>query len=450
MRKLTKVEAVLTDKGIDRKLAPETAGVVIPWFKRGQRPTDDRLSETSGLVEALGCDLAFVRGDHIRNPNSAILFSGGLLDTFADDLEAQGCTIAVVDGALTPVQQRNLEERLGIKVIDRTGLILEIFGLRAKTKEGRLQVELARLLYERSRLVRTWTHLERQRGGGGFLSGPGESQLESDRRMLDDKILRLKRDLTDVKRTRAVQRAGRKRSGTPVIALVGYTNSGKSTVFNALTHSHVFAKDMPFATLDPTIRKLELPTLHEAAIIDTVGFITDLPTHLIDSFQATLEESLQADLLVHVRDRASSNDVEQADDVMTVLSRLESETGIDLPPMIEAWNKADLVSPERRETLARAAEESLEPPATLVSGLTGEGLKQLLSGIEAALLTGSVEFSVVLRPQDGKARAWLYEKGEIQSEEHQQDGAMKVHAKLPEVKFGQFIALFKSLAVDVV
>ncbi|OZB14075.1 MAG: GTPase HflX, partial [Hyphomonas sp. 34-62-18] len=254
----------MTEKLIDRLPAPEIAGVVIPWFTPRDRPGPDRLSETAGLVEALGCELGFIRPDHVREVNSSFLLSGGLLDRMANDIAETHATLAVIDASLTPVQQRNLEKRLGVKVIDR-------------------------LLYERSRLVRTWTHLERQRGGGGFLSGPGESQLEADRRMLDDKIVRLRRDLDDVKRTREVQRAGRRRSGKPVIALVGYTNSGKSTLFNRLTGSDVFAKDMPFATLDPTIRRLDLPTLGEAALIDTVGFITDLPTHLIDSFQATLE-----------------------------------------------------------------------------------------------------------------------------------------------------------------
>ena len=341
----------MNDKLIDRLPEPVIAGAVIPWFSPANRPTEERLQETAGLVEALGCELAFLHADHVRNVNSSVLFSGGLLDRFADDLKAHNCTIAVVDGALTPVQQRNLETRLGVKVIDRTGLILEIFGLRARTKEGRLQVELARLLYERSRLVRTWTHLERQRGGGGFLSGPGESQLESDRRMLDEKIVRLRGDLEDVRRTRAMQRAGRKRSGKPVIALVGYTNSGKSTLFNRLSGAKAFAKDMPFATLDPTIRRVDLPTLGEAALIDTVGFITDLPTHLIDSFKATLEEAMQADLLVHVRDRSSAADREQAKDVEIVLERLEKETGLPLPPMIEAWNKADILPRERFEAL---------------------------------------------------------------------------------------------------
>lgn len=439
----------MTEKLIDRLPAPEIAGVVIPWFTPRDRPGADRLSETAGLVEALGCELGFIRPDHVRTVNSSYLLSGGLLDRMAEDIEAQGCTLAVIDGALTPVQQRNLEKRLGVKVIDRTGLILEIFGLRARTKEGRLQVELARLLYERSRLVRTWTHLERQRGGGGFLSGPGESQLEADRRMLDDKILRLRRDLDDVKRTREVQRAGRRRSGKPVIALVGYTNSGKSTLFNQLTGADVFAKDMPFATLDPTIRRLDLPTLGEAALIDTVGFITDLPTHLIDSFQATLEESLQADLLVHVRDRASASDVEQAEDVMQVLGRLETESGLPLPPMIEAWNKMDMLPPERAGSLAALAASTEAPPAAAVSALTGQGIDTLLALIERALLRGRTEIHLMLGPADGKARAWLHQNGEVMGETQQEDGGANLTVRLSPERLGQFRAEFPALVAGV-
>ena len=435
----------MTDKLIDRLPEPEIAGAVIPWFTPANRPSEDRLQETAGLIEALGCELAFLRGDHVRSVNSSVLFSGGLLDRFAEDLEAHNCTVAVVDGALTPVQQRNLETRLGVKVIDRTGLILEIFGLRARTKEGRLQVELARILYERSRLVRTWTHLERQRGGGGFLSGPGESQLEADRRMLDDKIVRLRRDLEDVRRTRAVQRAGRKRSGKPVIALVGYTNSGKSTLFNQLSGAKVFAKDMPFATLDPTIRRIDLPTLGEAALIDTVGFITDLPTHLIDSFKATLEEAMQADLLVHVRDRSSASDRDQAHDVGVVLERLEKETGLPLPPMIEAWNKADLLPPERAEALAYSAQSVGDIPAVLVSALRGEGMEALLDQIEHALLRGAVDVAVTLDPQDGRARAWLHQNGEVNSETSLKDGRLAISVRLPVERVGQFRTEFPEI-----
>lgn len=435
----------MIDKLIDRLPEPEIAGAVIPWFTPANRPSEDRLQETAGLIEALGCELAFLRGDHVRSVNSSVLFSGGLLDRFAEDLEAHNCTVAVVDGALTPVQQRNLETRLGVKVIDRTGLILEIFGLRARTKEGRLQVELARILYERSRLVRTWTHLERQRGGGGFLSGPGESQLEADRRMLDDKIVRLRRDLEDVRRTRAVQRAGRKRSGKPVIALVGYTNSGKSTLFNQLSGAKVFAKDMPFATLDPTIRRIDLPTLGEAALIDTVGFITDLPTHLIDSFKATLEEAMQADLLVHVRDRSSASDRDQAHDVNVVLERLEKETGLPLPPMIEAWNKADLLPPERAEALAYSAQSVGDIPAVLVSALRGEGMEALLDQIEHALLRGAVDVAVTLDPQDGRARAWLHQNGEVNSETSLKDGRLAISVRLPVERVGQFRTEFPEI-----
>jgi GTPase len=435
----------LTTKLIDRLPATEVAGVVIPWFTPADRPSPDRLGETSGLVEALGCQLAFVRPEHIREVNPSYLLSGGILDRMAGDLEAENCTLAVIDGALTPVQQRNLEKRLGRKVIDRTGLILEIFGLRARTKEGRLQVELARILYERSRLVRTWTHLERQRGGSGFLSGPGESQLEADRRMLDDRIIRLKKDLDEVRRTRAVQRAGRRRTGTPVVALVGYTNSGKSTLFNRLTGSDVFARDMPFATLDPTIRRLDLPALGEAALIDTVGFITDLPTHLIDSFQATLEESLQADLLVHVRDRASASDLDQAGDVMQVLARLESESGLPLPPMIEAWNKLDALPDSRAQSLRALAASETDPPATAISALTGEGMDGLLALIERALLQGRHELAVTLGPADGKARAWLHRNGDVVSEETSEDGQSVITVRLSAERLGQFRAEFPAL-----
>ena len=439
----------MSDRLIDRLPAPEIAGAIIPWFSPANRPTADRLEETSGLIEALGCELAFLRPEHVRQVNSAQLISGGILNRLAEDLEAANCTLVVIDGALTPVQQRNLEKKLGVKVIDRTGLILEIFGLRARTKEGRLQVELARLLYERSRLVRTWTHLERQRGGGGFLSGPGESQLEADRRMLDDKIVRLKADLDDVRRTRAVQRAGRQRTGKPVVALVGYTNAGKSTLFNRLTGADVFAKDMPFATLDPTIRRLDLPTLGEAALIDTVGFITDLPTHLIDSFQATLEEAMQADLLVHVRDRSSPADLEQAEDVLRVLGRLEQETGLPLPPMIEAWNKADLLSPERAEALELAALNQEGYPAVLLSAVTGRGMDELLAAIERGLLMSAAEVRMVLKPEHGRARAWLHRNGEVLSEEIQDNGASLMRVRLKSDRLGQFRAEFPEIETEV-
>ncbi len=426
---------------------PEIAGVVIPWFSSADRPGRERVQETTGLVQALGCSLSFLRPVHVRQVNPSHLLSGGLLDLFAEDLLAAKATLAVVDGALTPVQQRNLENRLGLKVIDRTGLILEIFGLRARTREGRLQVELARILYERSRLVRTWTHLERQRGGGGFLSGPGESQIESDRRMLDDRILRLRRDISEVRRTRSVQRAGRLRGGRPVIALVGYTNSGKSTLFNKLTGANVLAQDMPFATLDTTIRRLDLPVLGEAVLIDTVGFISDLPTHLVESFQATLEEILHADLLVHVRDRTSGADREQADEVMKVLHQLEAETGLHLPPIVEAWNKSDKVEFESLQALQLAADEmETEPRAAIVSGLTGKGIPSLLKLIDDTLVEQTPAILVRLEPCEGKARAWLHQHGEVLVEEADKSGVTSLQVRLRRDRIGQFRAVFPHLA----
>ncbi|MEL7447331.1 MAG: GTPase HflX [Pseudomonadota bacterium] len=417
---------------IDRSEPVVAAGIVIPWINGGVVPDADRESETLGLVQALGCESAFLTVERIRKASPSHLFTSGVLQRVKLRLEADDCSILVVDGALTPIQQRNLEKALGIKVIDRTGLILEIFGLRARTKEGVIQVELARLLYERSRLVRTWTHLERQRGGRGFLAGPGESQLESDRRMLDGRLKRLRGDLDDVRRTRDVQRANRRRSGKPVVALVGYTNAGKSTLFNRLTGANVFARDMPFATLDPTIRRLDLPTMGEVALIDTVGFITDLPTHLIDSFQATLEESLEADLLVHVRDRASPRDGEQNQDVLNVLSRLETETGLPLPPMIEAWNKADRLDSDRRKALELATRSAEDPAGCVVSALTGDGMEGLIALIERTLANDIRTERFHAGPEQGQARAWLYEHGDVLSDEPLENGASTLTVRLQQ------------------
>ena len=357
--------------------------------------------------------------------------------------------MVIIDAALTPIQQRNLENRLKVKVIDRTGLILEIFGLRARTKEGTLQVELARLLYERSRLVRTWTHLERQRGGRGFLGGPGETQLEADKRMIDRAVGRLRRDLSEVQRTRRVQRQGRKRRESLIIALVGYTNAGKSTLFNRLTGANVMAKDMPFATLDTTIRKLELPTLGEASLIDTVGFISDLPTHLVDSFRATLEEALSADLLIHVRDRSSDSDMDQKQDVLKVLGQLSDLTGVDLPPMIEVWNKIDLVETQVQQSLeAEAAKLGEDAQAILVSSITGEGLEDLLSTIEDVLDQGRKPFRVRLTHRDGALRAWLHEHAHVDAESFGDSGEAQLEVKLSKDEFGRLAARFPEAAAS--
>lgn len=434
---------------IDLERPPEKAGIIIPWTQVSERPSDDRLEESAGLVEALGCELEFLRAEQVRNPTPGFLLSGGLLERLEADVKTHDCSIVIIDASLTPIQQRNLETRLKVKVIDRTGLILEIFGLRARTKEGTLQVELARLLYERSRLVRTWTHLERQRGGRGFLGGPGETQLEADKRMIDRAVGRLRRDLADVQRTRRVQRQGRKRRESLIIALVGYTNAGKSTLFNRLTGANVMAKDMPFATLDTTIRKLELPTIGEASLIDTVGFISDLPTHLVDSFRATLEEALSADLLLHVRDRSSDSDMDQKQDVLKVLGQLSDLTQTELPPMIEVWNKIDLVDPHIRAGLAAEAEKLPEDAqAVMVSSITGDGLDDLLNLIERILDQGRKPFRVRLTNRDGALRAWLHEHAQVDAETFGETGEAELEVKLTKDEFGRLAARFPEAAAS--
>ncbi len=423
----------------------EVAGVIIPWMQPGERPSHNRLSETAGLVAALGCDLAFLRAEQVRKPNPAFLLSGGLLERLKEDAHGFECSLVVIDASLTPIQQRNLENELGLKVIDRTGLILEIFGLRALTKEGKLQVELARLLYERSRLVRTWTHLERQRGGRGFLGGPGETQLEADKRMIDRQLARLRRDLEAVQRTRSVQRAGRRKGDKPVIALVGYTNSGKSTLFNRLSGADVLAKDMPFATLDPTIRRLDLPNLGEASLVDTVGFITDLPTHLIDSFRATLEEAMDADLLVHVRDMASEDVEEHKQDVLDVLNRLSETTGHALPPVLEAWNKVDLLDDFARRMITDDA-DSEAVAGVAISAQTGYGIETLLEAIEARLGRGRQRYVIETTPKDGALRAWLHETAEILEETHDDTGHARFLVVLDHKRIGQLQTRFPGAA----
>lgn len=390
------------------------AAAVIPILPTQKSMQVERETETRGLVEALGGDCAFVRTVFIRKPTPALLFGSGQLDVIAAELRAHECDLFVVDGQLSPIQQRNLEKRVECKVIDRTGLILEIFGLRARTRAGRLQVETARLAYERSRLVRTWTHLERQRGGRGFISGPGETQIEADRRLIDDALLRLKKQLSDVEKTRRLQRSGREAQDKPVVALVGYTNAGKSTLFNRLTEANVFAKNMPFATLDPTIRQVQLTSSKTISLVDTVGFITDLPTALIESFKATLEETMDADLIIHVHDASSPDADDQAEDVTGVLDEMEALFDAECPPIFDVWNKCDLLSEEQKELREYAFAHSEDPDNhLLISATTGEGIVTLLDVIADTAFDQTLSIDLSVPPAFGKMLAWLHRNAQI-------------------------------------
>ena len=374
------------------------------------RSIEARLEEAIGLARAIRLDVVGAEVARITSPQPSCLFGRGTLENLGGLISDNGIGLVVLDGVLSPVQQRNLERRWRAKVIDRTGLILEIFGARARTHEGRLQVELAALSYQRSRLVRSWTHLERQRGGFGFLGGPGESQLEIDRRLIGERIARLKRELDGVRRTRALHREARRRVPYPVVALVGYTNAGKSTLFNRLTRSSVAAGDMLFATLDPTMRRLVLPSGRTAILSDTVGFISDLPTHLVAAFRATLEEVTEADIVVHVRDINHPDSEPQRGDVLRVLVDLGLGELVE-GGLIEAMNKIDLVDPATRMSLENHALRDSQSVA--VSAVTGEGCEALLALIDRRLDDDVRRVRLDVPLTDGKTLAWIYRHGEV-------------------------------------
>jgi GTP-binding protein HflX len=434
-----------SSKAVDRE-APVQGAIVIHPDRDGRgssRGAEARLEEAVGLALALDLDVRETLVAALRRLTPATLFGKGKVEEIGHVIELAKADVAVVDDALTPVQQRNLEKAWNCKVIDRTGLILEIFARRARTREGRLQVELARLSYERSRLVRTWTHLERQRGGFGVMGGPGETQIETDRRLIADRIRKLKAELEEVRRTRTLQRSARKRHPYPTVALVGYTNAGKSTLFNRLTKAEVVAEDMLFATLDPTIRMLKLPDGRPAILSDTVGFISDLPHELVEAFRATLEEVKEADVVLHVRDIASEESAAQAGDVRTVLNRL----GVDMDErsILEVWNKVDLVAPGDREIVAGDARRA-HPPAIPVSAVTGEGCEALLEAI-AGLVDEAPPVDVYTPIGEGAAIAWLYRHGRVLDRQEGKDGSVRLAVSLSPQALGQFEQQFPGAEV---
>ena len=406
----------------DHTPVPDTVLIIQPVFSArslsNDRDADEVLQEAEGLARAIELDVLDLHKGNISRMTPGYLFGKGTRETIHQKIEALSPSVVFINHALSPIQQRNLEKEWNVKVMDRTGIILEIFGARAQTKEGTIQVELARLEYERSRLVRTWTHLERQRGGTSTVGGAGESQLELDRRMIAERIASLKKDLVKVRKTRELGRKSRERVPFPIVALVGYTNAGKSTLFNRLTGASVFAEDLPFATLDPTLRRIELPSGREVILSDTVGFIADLPTDLVESFRATLEQTEYADIILHVRDSTQKDYERHRKDVINILGDLGIHYEKD-ERIFEVINKIDMCEEGRKDSVLRDA--SFDPSIIPVSAITGEGVDQLLKKIDYLLSESYAERRFDIPMSDGKALAWLYEHSNVLKTEEKED-----------------------------
>ena len=424
--------------------------IVCPTFRTrgGGSDPEARLEEAKGLALAIGLVVVEAVLVPIREARAGTLFGEGQIQNIAATCEMEQAELVIVDGALTAIQQRNLEDKLKRKVIDRTGLILEIFGERAATAEGRLQVELAHLDYQAGRLVRSWTHLERQRGGFGFLGGPGETQIEADRRMIRDRMARLRRELEQVRRTRGLHRSRREKAPWPVIALVGYTNAGKSTLFNRLTGAGVMAEDLLFATLDPTMRRIRLPGVDKAILSDTVGFISDLPTQLVAAFRATLEEVTAADVIVHVRDIAnpdSQSQKRQVIDVLAELGLIEGEGAAPTIPILEAWNKWDLLPPDRAEELAEQIAAHPDEVIVPLSAITGQGCDELLAAVSKLLTSGARPHEFIVPVSDGQRIAWLHAHGEVVADEDggedERGPLRRLTVRLEPRELGRFVRL---------